>query len=522
MRASTLVVIALGLLAPAPLAAHGRHGPLVPTRSGWVEGERRDGAELFLGIPFAAPPVGDLRWRPPVPAPRWHGVRDATALPPACAQLASTNGPGSAEEDCLTLSVYRPVRRGFAALRPLPVLVWIHGGSALNGSGNQFDAAELAAKTGTIVVTLNYRLGVFGFLALPGLTAESSDGSSGNLGLLDQQAALRWVRRNARAFGGNPFDVTIAGQSAGGHSVCVHLASPTAAGLFQRAVIHSGAFDVTAGGGAPCDTAPLAEVEVAGTEFADGAGCSDAATQVECLRAQSAEALLAASTAFTARPPTGGALLPEPVLPAIAAGRWNRVPVLLGSTHDELQPAAALAGLGFPMPAFLYPIAVFFVFGADASAVLAEYPAAAYPDPAFAFGALLTDGGVACPTHTLRTFLAQHTRTYGFEFDDPNAPPGVQAGMPSGAYHTADVQYLFTYSPPQGAFTPEQEALSNQMMRWWAAFAKRGAPLERGEPFWPRFDAASEQVMSLRPGGSALIDDFAADHHCDFWETLAP
>lgn len=521
MRPFTLAVLAL-LLVPTYAGAHGR-GPFAWTRTGWVEGERRGNAEVFLGIPFAAPPVGELRWRPPVPVERWRGVRDATALPPECAQLPSTNSLGSATEDCLYLSVYRPAWHGFAALRPLPVLVWIHGGSALNGSGSQFDGAELATRTGTVVVTLNYRLGVFGYLALPGLTAESADGSSGNLGLLDQQAALRWVHRNVRWLGGDPRRVTIAGQSAGGHSVCVHLASPTAAGLFQRAAIHSGAFDLTVSTGVPCDTVPLADAELGGTAFAAGAGCADPATQLECLRAQSAEALLAASTGFSSQVPTGGALLPEPVLAAIEAGHWNRVPVLVGSTHDELQTAAAQVPiLGYPLHPVLYQLAVGFVFGTNGPAILAEYPAADYPDPAFAFGALLTDAGVACPTQTLRTFLAERTPTFGFEFDDPNAPPGVQAGMPSGAYHTADVQYLFTYSPPQGAFTPEQDALSDQMQRYWGAFAKRGQPSAFGEPPWPRFDAASAGVMSLRPGGSVLIDDFAADHHCAFWETLAP
>ena len=234
--------------------------------------------------------------------------------------------------------------------------------------------------------------------------------------------------------------MTIAGQSAGGHSVCVHLASPTAAGLFQRAAIHSGAFDLTVSSGVPCDTRSARRRRArAASAFAAAAGCADPATQLECLRAQSAEALLGRERRLRRRSPTGGALLPEPVLAAIAAGRWNRVPVLRRLDARRAADggrAGAIARLS-ACTAFLYPLAVCFVFGTDAPAVLAEYPAADYPDPAFAFGALLTDAGVACPTHTLRTFLAERTRTYGFEFDDPDAPPGVQAGMPSGAYHTA-------------------------------------------------------------------------------------
>jgi para-nitrobenzyl esterase len=518
LRALLGFTLSMAALPAQPAEAHGPRAPLAFTFSGLVRGLDGEGVEQFLGIPFAAPPTGTLRWRPPQPVP-WFGFRQADALPPACAQLPSTNGPGSAEEDCLYLSIYRPERR----MRLRPVLVWIHGGGGLNGAGNQHDASELARETGTVVVTINYRLGVFGFLALPGLTAEAADGVSGNLGLQDQQAALRWVKQNILFFGGDPRRITVAGQSAGGHSVCVHLASPTAAGLFERAIIHSGAFDLLASGsGVPCDTVPVAEAEAGGVAFAEGAGCADGDTQVDCLRAKTAEELVAASAAFAVQLPTGGELLPMPVVDAIAAGAWNRVPVLVGSTHDELQPAAVVAGLGFPLNPFVYELATGVVFGANADLVRAEYPLASFSDPAFAFGAELTDAAVACPTHALRELLAQHTRTYGFEFDDPEAPPGEFGGMPAGAYHTSDVPYLFEFSTIPSPATPEQEALSDQMMRYWAAFAARGRPAALGEPFWRPFRSDDPQVMSLAPSGSHLTVDFATDHHCAFWETLAP
>ena len=518
-------VVVLLLLSAAGARAHSLPAPAAFTQSGFVVGVREDGAEKFLGVPFAAPPVGDLRWRPPQPAAPWRGVRQATALPNACAQLASANGPGSTSEDCLYLSLYRPVRPFAPLQRPLPVLIWIHGGGGVNGSGNQTDGAELAATTGTIVVTVNYRLGVFGFLALAGLGAESLDGSSGNFGLLDQQAAMRWVQRNIRWFGGDPRNVTIAGQSAGGHSVCLHLASPTARGLFQRAIIHSGAFDLLGANstGQPCDTASLASAEAAGARFAFDAACSEPATQVDCLRAKSPAELLAASANFSASPNASGEFLPAPVLETIASGNWNRVPVMVGSTHDELQAVATLVPLlGYPLPDFLYQIALGFVFGKRSSLVLAEYPSAAYPDPAFAFGATLTDASFACPTDRLRRFLAPRTPTFGFEFADPNAPPGNSGAMPSGAYHTSDVQYLFRYSPPNGAFTAEQVELSHRMQRYWAAFARTGFPFVPRQTFWPRFDESHPRVMSLEPTGSAVKTDFAEFHHCGFWAPAAP
>ena len=501
--------------------------PTVSLDSGMVRGIDAGRAEEFLGIPYAAPPVGDLRWKPAAPVAPWSGIRDATTLPVACAQLPSTNGPGSDAEDCLYLSVYRPAHT--AAAKRLPVMIWIHGGGDLNGSGNQQDASALAAETDIVVVVINYRLNVFGFLALPALTAEAADHSSGNLGLLDQQAAMAWVQRNIAAFGGNPANVTIAGESAGGGAVCFHLGSPTAAGLFHKAVIQSGAFVVPPGASAflgggstePCGAVALADAQKGGTKFATGAGCKDPDTQAECLRSKSVADLLAVSSTFAAQPNLSGAAAPESVLDAIQAGRWNRVPVIIGTTHDELQIAATAIPGGFPVNPAIYPTAVGFIFGsAKTPQIVAEYPASNYSDPGFAFGALLTDAALACPTDSVRRLLSGLTDTYGYEFDDPNAPPGVQNGAPSGAYHSSDVHYLFDYTPFQGPTTAAQDALGSQMRRYWGAFATQGRPNANGDPAWPLFDPQHPQVMSLRPGGSILIDDFAAFHQCAFWDNL--
>jgi len=523
-RTAARSCVAWGLFllgALAATAAQAGPGPIVEVETGALQGVTVGGADQFLAVPYAAPPVGDLRWKPPEPAAAWTGVRPAATLPSECAQLPSSNGPGSAAEDCLYLNLYRPAGGGGGGL---PVLVWFHGGGLVNGSGNQTDASALAAEQQVVVAMVNYRLTVFGFLALEGLSAEANDASSGNFGLMDQQAALAWLQRNVADFGGDPANVTIAGQSAGGGSVCFHLASPPAAGRFHRAIIHSGAFDLLilpGGGGGPCATRSLAEVEAAGAAFAEGAGCSDPAAQPSCLRALSPETLLEASASFAAQPSAGGALLPEPVLDAIEARRWNEVPILLGSTRDEAQ----LGVISFPATApplapASYELFAGIVFGDDAPRVLAGYPAEDYADPALALSAAVTDAGFACPTDVLRRFLARRTRLWGFEFADGAAPPGELNGAPAGAYHTADVQYLFAYTPFQGALSPEQEALAAEMRAYWAAFARSGDPRALGAPKWPRFKGSTRRVLSLDPAGSRANSRFAKLHHCKLWKKL--
>src|SRR4051812_1119799 len=231
--AAAAVVLAALAYAPATAGAD----TVVRTDRGTVRGLTTGRVDKFLGLPYAAPPVGSHRWRPPARAARWKGVRAGVRTGPRCPQVAGYNGPRVEIEDCLYLNVYRPAR---ARSRRLPVLFWIHGGGLVNGSGDQHDGTLMASAGGLVVVSFNYRLGVFGFLGLPALSAEASDRASGNYGLLDQQAALRWTRRNIKAFGGDPGNVTIAGESAGGWSVCAHLASPAVRGLFAAAIMQSG------------------------------------------------------------------------------------------------------------------------------------------------------------------------------------------------------------------------------------------------------------------------------------------
>jgi para-nitrobenzyl esterase len=503
------LVSAATVAAPLSAGAAGSssRSVIVHTDNGVVRGAVAGGARRFLGIPYAAPPVGSLRWRPPQPAARWHGIRDATQFAPHCAQPASPFGLAGTSEDCLYLNVFTPssARPGVAA----PVMVWIHGGALVTGESDDYDPAALVAR-GVVVVTLNYRLGALGFLAHPALTAESPNRASGNFGLLDQQAALRWVRRNARSFGGNPGNVTVFGESAGGLSVHSQLASPLAAGLFQRAIVQSGAYLL-----AP---PPLAAAEAAGAAFASQAGCAD--QSAACLRSLPVEAILARQAG--ASPTVDGYLLTRSLGDAFASGAVNQVPVIQGSNHDEWRLFVALAEAesGVPLSASAYVPTVAATLGismAAAVALTAAYPLSAYPSPSVALGAVGTDAIFACNARRVAGLLSQHLPTYQYEFNDPDAPQRFfpSLSFPTGAYHAAELQYLFTLTRgTQPVFTPGQVELSQTMVRYWTQFAWAGNPNSPGTPDWPRYDATSQRFQALVPGASATATGFAADHKC--------
>ena len=309
-------------------AASGSGGsPVVPTNDGPVRGTTAGTVNEFLGIPYAAPPVGNLRWRPPQPPAGWRGVRDATQFGPSCPQPPGPFAPPAPfSEDCLYLNVYTPARTGndmgSGGQGGRPVLVWIHGGGLTEEAGRNYDPAKLAAD-GTVVVTINYRLGALGFLAHPALVSRPG-GPSGNYGLMDQQATLRLVQDNIRHFGGNPGKVTIAGQSAGGLSVLAQMVSPGARGLFAKAIIQSGSFAL--------NQQPIASAEAAGETFAAQAGCPD--QTAACLRSLPVSALV--SPNYVVIPGVvDGKVLTEPIGTALAAGRFAGVPVLNGTNHEE-------------------------------------------------------------------------------------------------------------------------------------------------------------------------------------------
>jgi len=484
------------------------------SQHGFVRGQTDGQTDRFLGIPYAAPPIGELRWKAPTGPPPWTDTRDATKAGNECLQVRTGSDAISGSEDCLYLNIFRPATTASGAL--LPVLLYIHGGSNQDGAGSDYDPSAMTAQ-GVIVVTINYRLGVFGFLALPSLDAEIGEPSSGNFGLMDQQAAMRWVRDNIRSFGGNPFAVTAAGESAGGINLCAHLTSPAAAGLFRRVILQS----------AYCGAITHNAAIQTSTPVASTLGCIDPGSSAACLRQRSAAEVLQAGrrSAFNASPNFGGSLLPLPPQVALGAGQWNASTVLLGANHDEAS-LAVLAGLvaaNIPLPLGMedYQLVVANQFGPRAPAVLREYPLEQYMNPFRAFSSQVTDSSpVVCPLTALSQSFNRQAETFRYEFDDKSAPllDGIPAlGFPLGAYHGSELQYLFRTTGYPGPKTAAQQQLSNEMIRYWANFVKTGNPNDPALPLWPRYDN-SHQILSLRPEGSTVIDHFETDHHCEFWK----
>jgi carboxylesterase type B len=507
-----------GAAAAAPGRDHGVGAPVVRTDKGAVRGARAAGVDSFLGIRYAAAPTGALRWRPPQPAEPWPGIVSATAYGNRCAAAASTNGPRTEAEDCLFVNVQRPA--GLDGGDRRPVYVFIHGGGLINGSSNQADMAAMVHTTGVVGVSFNYRLGVLGFLGLPGLTAEA--GESCNYGFMDQQAALRWIQRNIAAFGGDPRRVTLGGESAGGWSVCGHLVAPGSRGLFSQAMIQSGS----------CFSRTQEQAETAGTALATAVGCTDPATVVTCLRGTPVGRLIdvpGQRYALVRGVPT----LPRDPAEAVASGHFARVPVVIGANRDEGRTFAQ----GFiDATREQYVSWVRDNLGARADAVLARYPWPANADrftAAYLIGAIMTDSGFVagiggCATRRLTRDFARWTRTWAYEFAHRTGPGLTPIpGYVWGAGHAAELAYLFPSfdngTPIAPTFDPAERRLARDMKRYWGAFTLRGTPNARGLARWPSYNDTGE-VMSLRAGGrSRPIShaQFVAEHQCAFWDAPA-
>ncbi|MFG2567966.1 carboxylesterase/lipase family protein [Streptomyces sp. NPDC048567] len=503
-------VLATAALTPAADAAERPGSSRLPSRvvtaEGPVRGAVTGSVRTFQGIPYAAAPTGERRWKKPQPVRPWSAALDARAPGNACAQ--PTDQPiaiaGGGSENCLYLNVTTPAVR---SARPRPVIVWIHGGSFAYGDGASYGAAKLAAaRRGAVVVTVNYRLGAFGFLSAPGLRAPA------NLGLLDQQAALRWVARN---------NVTLMGQSGGGYSVCAQLVSPGARGLFHKAIVQS------AGCVGPDGSFTRAQAEEQGKAVVTAAGCEEAESVDSCLRGVSTADLVAASASGHDgyRPVVDGEVVPEAPAEAIAAGRFARVPVLHGSTRDEMSGLAGMDELvtGRPLTAEGYAEKVTARFGADAPAVLAEYPVERYPAPAAALSAVLTDSEWSTAALDTQRALARHTPVYGYEFAEASAPyfRGVPrpASFSLGTGHMTDLAYLFEnelFEPLDAA----QAELSDTVVGYWSRFASTGRMNGPGLPAWKPFTDDERYVQRLASGNIGRTD-FAAGHHYAFWKRLA-
>jgi para-nitrobenzyl esterase len=511
--AGTLLAVDSGGAVASPTS--GGTNPIVRSDDGLVRGMTSGTVDEFLGLPYAAPPTGNLRWRPPQPAAGWSGVRDATTFGPSCPQAPSPFAPpGPFSENCLYLNVYTPAAR--SSLSGRPVLVWIHGGGLEQDGARNYDGTKLAAD-GVVVVTINYRLGALGFLAHPAL-ASRPGGSAGNYGLMDQQAALRWVQRNIARFGGDPDNVTIAGQSAGGLSVLAQLVSPGARGLFQRAIVQSGTFAL--------NQQPLATAEAAGETFATAVGCPD--QTAACLRNAPVSDLVAK---FGVEIPgvVDGSVLTQPIGTALARGQFARVPVINGITHDE--ELLFVAGLGLtvsqgtniPLAAPLSDSANYQpdiaqalgVSAARAAAIANEYPLSAYPNSVVAFSLLVSDASFACPALQVdRWTAARGVPTYAYQFNDDNAPVNILGFSLGLATHGAELPYLFDQPNTPVTLNADQQALAASMRTDWASFAGTGNPSSRALP-WPSFNGT--RVLSLVPLQSQVTTDFATAHHCSFW-----
>ena len=481
---------------------------LVQTATGAVRGVVAPDHRLFAGIPYAAPPVGPLRWQPPAPALPWSGVRDATHSGPRCMQDTSDLEMGrQTSEDCLTLNVWTPPPSGHERA----VMVWIHGGAFINGSGGLYDSHWLVDRGDVVVVTLNYRLGALGFLAHPAL---GSTGAVGNYGLADQQAALRWVHDNIANFGGDPDAVTIAGESAGGMSVCDHLVAPGSSGLFRAALIQSG----------PCQAqVALPEAQRASLDYARAAGCGNPAAAAACLRALPANKLRRPVWYYRigddslSGPVTGTNVLPVDPMVAMGEGRAAKVPVLVGSNADEFTLFVALQYLRLnrPYAQSQYPQLLAETFGADSPAVAARYPLTRYRGSVpLAYSAAVTDGVFACVADRTAEGMARNDDVYAYEFNDRGAPapdPFRTLPFPVGASHSLELRYLFDIggAPP---LNPDQQVLSDQMIDAWTQFVRDGKPGEH----WPKFGDGGQR-MSLRPDGSRMETDFDDVHQCPFW-----
>jgi len=474
----------------------GAAGPQVPTASGTVEGTTSsDGkVRIFKGIPFAAPPVGNLRWKAPQSAAPWTGVRKATQFGARCMQgnifgdmVFRDSGPS---EDCLYLNVWVPAASAGARL---PVMVWIYGGGFQAGATSEpRQDGEMLAKKGVVVVSMNYRLGLFGFYAHPELAKESGRNSAGNYGLLDQFAALQWVQQNISAFGGDPRNVTIFGESAGSFSVSALMASPLSRLLFQRAIGESGSML-----GKSQAMRLLADSEADSVKFAESIG----ATSLEAMRAKPAAELLdaimkARANGFRFWPNVDGYFFPQDPHDIYAAGQQASVPLLAGWNRDE----GSMQGFfqkDDPTDASFVKRAQE-LFGGQANEFLKLYPHSTDAEAQRSAQDYSGDQFIAFGTwkwiEMQRT--AGKSTVYRYEFDD--APP-QPAGQPSnGAYHSAEIEFVFEALPSKNfPWRPEDQKLSDLVSTYWTNFAKTGNPNGTGLPQWPQNDPTQFQVMHL-------------------------
>ncbi len=501
---SVVVLLALAVLAFRSAAIAAITDP-VHVEQGSLAGTSGSSAEVrvYRGIPYAAPPVGDLRWKAPQPPASWQGVRQATEFSNACWQ---TQYPAAVaiyqaklpplSEDCLYLNIWTSAK---SAKDRLPVMVWIHGGGFTRGSaGTRSYDGEVLARKGAVIVTINYRLGIFGFFAHPELSAESGHHASGSYALLDQIAALQWVQKNIAAFGGDPGRVTIFGESAGSWAVNALMASPLAKGLFHRAIGESG------GSFAPMKT--LADAEKDGAKLAasmtsepptavkEATGQKPASTDVlKALRAKPAEELLKASDAETVRPMVDGWVLPQDIATIFAQGKQNDIPLIVGYNADE---GTTLAPQGANLKAVMFVGGIYQRYGAQADQMLKIYPGASDEQAVTSFYSAYRDQAFGWE---MRTWARQATRTghqpaYLYYFS--RRPPGPQSTK-LRAFHAAEIAYVFGTFVWPFPWEDADKKLSDTITSYWVNFAATGNPNGGSLAKWPAYNAKDDQALEF-------------------------
>ena len=522
-RRGALAAMLAAAVSLAPAAVEAGTGPILHLADGDIEGGLREGAREFLGIPFADPPVGPLRWRPPAPATPWGGVLDATSYSSSCPQLA--NGPvgtGSENEDCLYLNVWTPDP---APATPRPVMFWIHGGSNTSGSTGNFvpyppydenrhyDGSTFASENGVVVVSVNYRVGVFGFFGHGELAGEDVDWPyTGNQGLLDQRAGLEWVRDNIAAFGGDPANVTIFGESAGAWDVCTHVLSPASRGLFHRAISQSG--------GCSVGTLSAQESEDRADEIAATLGCDMAPDVLACLRAVPVGELLDAATTEESGPGIGaslgvsvdGGFLPDEPRVLLDSGDFARVPYMLGANTDEA--TIFFTGLTPITTEEQYTAILFDRFGSYADEVELLYPASKFSSPQAALVRLTGDATLVCSTYdTARRVSAARNKTFVYHFAR-ELPLSFVTLLDLGVFHGSELAMLFGSLDP--APTASDQNLGSRMREYWSSFAAKGKPKAKGAPGWPRFNDRSWKMLRLNAPSITKLGGYRKAE-CEFW-----
>jgi para-nitrobenzyl esterase len=502
----------------------------VPTDKGTLHGTTSGSVRSFLGIPFAAPPTGDKRWQPPQPVDAWRETRDATNAGAMCPQPDMLSGVFAGDEDCLFVNVWTPDP---APAKPLPVMVWFHGGAFTFGSGSDaiYDGSHLVERGQVVIVTTNYRLGALGYLAHPAISQAADPRASGNYGLMDQRAALQWVKTNIAAFGGDATNVTIFGESAGARSVCTHLVSGPSRGLFKRAIAESGICAMP--------TYTLADAEAQGQRFAKQLGCTDLDTALDCLQHQSAADLVAAAAApatmpggtffqdrqraFVFGPTIDGVNLDAQMLDSMARRASVQVPLLHGANTDEgiVFTASVLGSVKEVSNAAEYETALSARFRHDDVArILVEYPVDAYENPNAALTDAAADAFLVCAERKIARLLAGVSiDTYLYSFGTPltGTPIPILAGK---AFHTSELPFVFGNSYALGSVSPDAQPIADQIQDYWLRFARTGDPNGTDAPVWPTYSEPDDQLMSFRD--TSTVSAGLKKEHCDFWDSIEP